>query len=216
MAKVNSGHFIADGSAVNVDVGFVPDLLIAFEGIEETNPSIHFWFRELANTANANGQYGMLLTGSTGVVTKHAAAANGFAEYDTDADGVLVPAPDGDGNTYTSVAGYDATATYTARSTTAVGSVVRPTTRNGYVYECTTASGGASGTEPTWSTTVGGSTTAGSGDVWITRLEQTTNTGAKGFTLGATGSTDSDEWAWTAFKFDKVTPEVDSASQDPV
>ena len=80
--KINGGHFIADGNAVNVDVGFVPDMVIAWEGMEETSPSMHTWFKEQANTANANAQYGLILTGTSGIVTKHAAATNGFISED--------------------------------------------------------------------------------------------------------------------------------------
>lgn len=42
-----------------------------------------------------------------------------------------------------------------------------PTTRNGYYYECTTA-GTTGGSEPTWSTTIGGTTVDGS-VTWTTR-----------------------------------------------
>lgn len=48
-----------------------------------------------------------------------------------------------------------------------VGSTVRPTTFNGYYYECTTA-GTTDSSEPTWNTVLGGTTT--DNDVeWITR-----------------------------------------------
>jgi hypothetical protein len=215
MPKFNSGDFIADGSAVNVEVGFIPDLLIAIEGYEETSPDIHIWMRQRGDSANDNGQYGLIITGTTGVVTKHAAATNGFIAYDTDTDGVRIPAPDGNGEVTTAVVEYADAGTPTARTTSVVGTVVRPSTRTGYVYECTTSSG-AVGTEPTWPTTPGDSVTDASSNVWITREENVENTGAKGFTLGATASTDSDEWSWAAWQADKVSPEVDSASQDPV
>jgi hypothetical protein len=214
--EMTSGSFIADGNAINIDCGFVPDKFVAYSKLEETNPNQYVWYRQRGDTVNGNGQYGITVTGSTGVITLNASAAAGIAAYDTDADGVLIPAPNGNGEVTATVSNYDATATYTARSTTAVGSVIRPTTKNGYVYECTTASGGASGTEPTWSTTVGGTTTAGSGDVWITREESTVNNGAAGVTIGATLSTDTDEWVWDAYHFRKTTAELDSAANDPV
>ena len=214
MLKV-SGHFIADGSAVNVDVGFIPDKVYMLHGLEETNPVEHIFIRELANTGTASGQYG--LQDSGGTKTKLASAAAGFATYDTTAYRAILPAPNGSGERSTSVADYSTTTTYTARSSTALGSVVRPTTHNGFVYECTTASGGAAGTEPSsWGTTVGGTTTAGSGDVWTCRDEKMQWIGVKGFTVGATLSTDTDEWYWEAEKHDSVAPEQDSASYDPV
>jgi hypothetical protein len=217
MKKVG-GHFIADGSAVNIDIGFIPDKFVAWEGMEETNPDMHVWHKEQANTANGNGQYGLLLTGSTGVVTKHAAAANGFAEYDTGADRVLVdsPAP-GVGDVEATVADWAASTTATARSATTIGTIVRPTTKNGYVYECTT--GGTTNDtegEPTWPTTLGDTVTETDGVVWTCREENTVRGGAKGLTLGATGSTDGDEWTWEAELWDRVKPEQDAASYDPV
>jgi hypothetical protein len=215
MPYFNTGDFIADGNAVNVDVGFVPDMLIAIEGYEETSPNIHIWMRQRGDTANDNGQYGLLITGTTGVVTKHAAATNGFIAYDTDSNGVLIPAPDGNGEVPATVVEYADASTPTARSATGVGTVIRPSTRTGYVYECTTSSG-AVGTEPTWPTTPGESVTDASSNVWITREENVVNNGAKGFTLGATASTDSDEWSWSAWRADRVTPEVDAAANDPV
>lgn len=45
-----------------------------------------------------------------------------------------------------------------------VGNFVKPTTANGYVYQCT-SSGTSGGTEPTWGTTIGG-TTADNTAVW--------------------------------------------------
>jgi len=51
--------------------------------------------------------------------------------------------------------------------TPSLGDIVIPTTRNGYYYECTT-SGAVGGTEPTWNTTEGGTTTD-SACTWTTR-----------------------------------------------
>jgi hypothetical protein len=215
MTQYNGGNFIADGSAVNVDVGFIPDTLIGIEGFEETSPNIHIWQRSRGDTANDNGQYGVIITGTTGVVTKHADAANGFIAYDTDSDGVLIPAPDGDGEVPATVVEYADASTPTARTVTGVGTVVRPSTRTSYVYECTTSTG-AVDAEPTWPTTPGESVTDAESNVWITREEHTVNNGAKGFTIGSTLSTDSDEWSWSAFAADKISDEKDAATSDPV
>ena len=54
-----------------------------------------------------------------------------------------------------------------ASTSYSVGDVVRPTTRNGYSYECTTG-GTSGGTEPIWGTTPGGTTSDGT-VVWTCR-----------------------------------------------
>ena len=216
MKKVG-GHLIADGNAINIDIGFVPDKFTAWEGMEETSPSKHIWFKEQANTANANGQYGLLLTGSTGVITKHAAATNGFAEYNTVTLKALLPAPNGNGEVSATIAAafVAGTAQPTARTTAVVGTTLRPSTANGFLYECTT-SAGVYGTEPTtWGTVVGGTTSDGT-NTWTCRTENLKNVGVKGITIGATASTDTDEWTWEAELYDSVAAEKDSATYDPV
>ncbi len=215
MKKVG-GHFIADGNAVNIAIGYVPDKFVAKAKYEETNVATYIWLKELANTANSNGQFGITRPAGGGAVTKMASAAAGIASYDTTSNQVLVPAPNGNGTVQGTVADYNTATTYTARSSTVIGSIIRPTTHNGFVYEMTTASSGAAGTEPTFNTTVGGSTTATSGDIWITREENTVAGGAKGVTIGADISTDTDEWSWEAELWDNVASEQDSASFDPV
>lgn len=217
MKKVG-GHFIANGNAVNIDIGFIPDKFTAWEGMEETNPTRHVWYREQANTANANAQYGIQINGADGVITKHAAATNGFAEYDTGADRVIIesPAP-GVGDVEAAISDWAASTAATARSASAIGTCVRPTTKNGFVYECTgTGTTNDTEGEPTWPTTLGDSVTETDGVIWTCREERTVRGGAKGLTLGATGSTDGDEWTWEAELWDRVKTEQDAASYDPV
>jgi hypothetical protein len=210
--------FIADGSAMNLDFGFIPDHVRAFRKFEETNPDVIEWWKRLADDAD-NGQYGILLTGSTGVVTVNASAAAGIAEYDESlSDKVAIPAPSGEGEVTVTVADYSAATDYSvsgqARSTSQAGTVVRPTTHNGMVYECTVA-GGAGGTEPTWPTTPG-ETVSDDNNTWICREEKVTRGGGKGITIGASLSTDSDEWLVEAESILKSTAGGDSAAADPV
>lgn len=210
--KMNTGSFIADGNEVDVEVGFIPDFVIAFEGQEETNPQVHFWLRERIDAASAEAQFGILDTGGT--KTKHAAAVNGFAPLDEANNQILLPSPNGSGESLSPVPEAYTVArstAATARSTTALGTVLKPSTGNetGYVYECTTAGTGSA--EPaTWPTVPGESITDGT-VIYITREEKVIQGNVKGFTLGATGQDDSDEWTWIAFAADKVTPEVDAA-----
>lgn len=215
--KKHGGELIADGNAINVDVGNIPDKVIATAKAEEANPLIYTWYKERANTVNSNAQFGYLLTGSSGVITKAADAANGIQEYDTSELRAIVSAPGGSGEVSATIAAdFLAGATQpTARSVTVVGTIVRPSTHNGFLYECTT-SAGVYGTEPTtWGTVVGGTTSDGT-NTWTCRDEKLKWIGAKGFTIGATISTDTDEWTWEAEFWDTVAAERDAASYDPV
>ena len=158
--KFNSGQFTADGNAVNVEVGFIPDFVIAFEGLEETNPQMHYWFRSAIDSATADAQFGILDTGGT--KTKHAAAINGFAPLDTLALRLLLPNPAGGADLAASLpdAFVAGTAQPTARTATALGTVTKPSSgnENGLVAECT-ADNGVYGTEPTWPSVAGQSVT---------------------------------------------------------
>jgi len=217
MSKMNSGQFTADGNAVNVDVGFIPDFVIAFEGLEETSPSPHYWFRSAIDSLTADGQFGLLVTGTDGIVTKHAAAVNGFAPLDTEALRVILPNPAGGEDLAAALPdGFVAgTAQPTARTATALGTVTKPSLglENGLIFECTTSTG-VYGTEPTWPTVAGDTVTDDQSNVWTAREEKNENRGIKGFTLGATGQTDTDGWKWVAFGSDKESPDRDMANFD--
>lgn len=210
---------MADGNAVNVDVGFIPDFVIAFEGLEETSPNPHFWFRSAIDALSSDGEFGLLMTGTTGVITKHAAAINGFAPLDTQALRLLLPNPAGGDDLaaalpepYTVARSTAAT----ARTATALGTILKPSLTNsaaklGLVYECITAGTGSA--EPTWPTVVNGRVL--DNDVeYIAREEKNENRGIKGFTLGATGQTDTDGWKWVAFSADKESADRDMANFD--
>jgi len=215
-----SGRFIADGNAINVDIGFEPDYVKLIEGLEDTNPNIYEYFADLEN-AGADGQYGVLLTGSTGVVTVLAGTDAKVATYSGSKKAkVRIPAPDGDGYENANVADYSTSTDYSsagqARTTSQVGTVVRPTTHNGYVYECTVA-GGVGSTEPTWPTTVGETVTdSDSNNTWICRREDVVFDKGGGFTVGSDLSTDDDEWIYVAEQHDRVVNHGDAAAADPI
>jgi len=215
MIKVG-GNLIADGNAINIDIGFVPDKFVAVAKLEETNAVNYEWLKSRGDTANDYGQYGMTRAAGGGALTKLASAAGGFSAYNTVAVKAMIPAPNGNGEVAATIAAdFVAGATApTARSTSVVGTVVRPSVHNGFVYECTVTAG-VYGTEPTWGTVVGETTSDGT-NTWICREEKLKNVGAKGITIGADISTDSDEWTWEAELWDSDAPERDSATYDPV
>ncbi len=215
MTKMNSGQFIADGNEVDVEVGFIPDFVIGFEGLEETNPQMHYWFRSAIDSASADGQFGILDSGGT--KTKHAAAINGFAPLDEIALRLMLPNPAGGDDLAAALpdAFVAGTAQPTARTATALGTVTKPSVgnENGLVAESTTSTG-VYGTEPTWPTRPGDTVTDDQSNVWTMREEKLENRGILGFTLGATGQTGSDEWKWVAFAADKESVDRDMANFD--
>lgn len=213
MSKIVSGKFLASTAEVNVECGFVPDYIEAFSALGGTEIKYE-WFKVLYDyCVAALGRFGFVTDGAPAHV---AAATNGFRPYDTSVESVALPAPDGDGfMKATSIADFDATeAAYTARSVTALGSVVRPTTHNGFVYECTNNVG--AGAEPTWPTKVGDSVTIVGGDTWICREERIVRTGVKGFTVGATICTNGEYWVFKAEKHDRYNDMGDADVENPV
>lgn len=216
--EIVSGKFTASTAAVNVECGFIPDYIEAFSALGGTEIKYE-WFKVLYDYAAAGtGMYGFVTDGAPAHV---AAATNGFIPYDTSIESVLLPAPDADGVVMAPTCiDYNAATTYVARDLSAgveiLGSCVRPTTHNGFVYECVVASGGASGAEPTWLTVVGGRTVAGSGDEWICRHERVARRGVKGFTVGATICTDGEYWVFKAEKHDRYNYMGDADVENPV
>ena len=217
-SKIVSGKFLASTAEVNVECGFVPDYIEAFSALGGTEIKYE-WFKVLYDYCIAAlGRFGFVTDGAPAHV---AAATNGFRPYDTSVESVVLPAPDGDGYVKAaSIADYDDTeAAYTARDLSAgvevLGSVVRPTTHNGFVYECI-VTGGAGVTEPTWPTKVGDTVSDAGVNTWICREERVVRTGVKGFTVGATICTDGEYWVFKAELHDRYNDMGDADVENPV
>ena len=212
MSRLVLRHFEADGLAAILDIGFIPDKVeVTLD--EGTNPDILKWMRRMVDDESV---YGHLITGSSGIVTRVTTAATGIEAYDTVQDGVKVESPvPGRGEVFTTVADWTSavSSAATARSATAVGTIIRPTTHNGYVYECTTA-GTSSGTEPTSYPTVPGETVTDNDVVFTTRNEKIAKIGAKGITIGADVSqnTNGNQIYVEAFKADRDPADIDAGS----
>ena len=213
-----SGTFVADNAiAANIEIGFIPDYLELFD--LTTTLIIYRWYRALAD-AETTGQYGIQDNGA-GALSMCGSAAAGFAAYENgESMRVLIPDPSTGRlepqavNDWTTARATAAT----ARSATAVGTIIRPTTHNGYVYECTTAMTTGGSTEPSWGTVPGETTADGSGGAgrWMCRKENQVKGGGLGFTVGASISTDSDVWAFRAERHDRMGDMGDAADLNPV
>lgn len=214
MSQVLSGCFIADGNALDIDIGFVPDFVEAFE-LTSTAEVVYRFYRCLAE-AETTGQYGLEDDGD-GVISACATADAGFAAYDgSKVPRVLIPSPIDDvlvpalvTGDYTLARSSDAA----ARSATAIGTILRPTTHNGYVYECVTDGTGSA--EPTWPTTPGELIWDGTSR-YVCREENLVKASGQGFTIGATLSVNTDLWAFFAERHDRMGNLGDAADGDPI
>ena len=216
MSQVVSGTFIADGSTLNIDVGFIPDYVEAFE-LTSGPEIIYRWYRCLEDEATS-GRYGLEDSGA-GVITECATAAAGFAAYNGSKNSfVLITDPATDELVPVAVYGeYTTTisSAATARSVTDIGTIIRPSAanHNGYVYECVTAGTGSD--EPTWPTTPGD--TVLDNDVkFICREENIVKGAGMGFAIGATLSVNSDLWVFKAERHDRMGDLGDAADADPI
>jgi len=186
-------RYVEDGNAVNLDFGFIPEYVRVIQNIAGANPDVFEWFKAMEDEATP--QYGILHNGADGVITELTTAATGIIKFDAKYQGVLVADPAGGDDQFAVPTVYATTDDYSSgfavRTTTAIGAIVRPIVRNGFVYELKTGSG-AGTTEPTtWGTTVGGETTDGGSNVFTCRDEKVFTKGAQGITMGATSQTDS-------------------------
>lgn len=200
MDKVCVKRWIEDGSAVIVDCGFLPTFAILIENSGGTNPDIFLYTKQWHDTETL---YALKLTGSTGVVTRMTTAATGMDEYDVKSQGVLVANPAGGDDQFrvptTWAAATDYSSGYTARSATAAGDLVYPPTKNGRVFELTTATGAGTSEPSSWDVAPGETVTDGGSNVFTCREEKVKTKGVQGLTVGATTQTDGQYSTLVAF-----------------
>ncbi len=211
--KKNGGDFIADGNAVDIDIGFIPDYFRALSKFEETNQITYEWWRSRSETNNQNGQFGLVRPSGGGSVVLAADADNGIQELDEANNQVSLPAVLGDGvqpadppDPYTVQRSTDAT----ARSTTALGTILKPSIGNetGYIYECTVAGTGSA--EPTWPDAIGENVTDNS-MVWQRVDVSLQRGGYQGVVIAAALSTNDQEWYYEATQADQSVDHQDTA-----
>lgn len=201
----------------NLDIGFVPDLLILCMMEDTTNPNIILWSERMEHLEDGGDKEGVLLDGSAGGLT-YPADSQGIVEYDTSAMKAMIPAYDGEGLTPATIYGTYAAAkaanlTPTNRATTTIGTVIRPTVANGFVYECQSGAAAMSGlTEPTTWPVVPGETVSDGTITWICRAEHLVKSGHAGVTIAAELQTDSEYAYWFAFKSVQHKDGKDSAN----
>lgn len=181
---------IGSAAAYNLELGFEPNFVEVDLISTATNSVYYRWHgrsqQEHAVCVTDSTEYGVKITeGVTSVCDTVAKGISLYAGSKTQQVLIGSPVPGAD-DVKASVLDWAASTASVARTATAIGTIVRPTTHNGYVYECTTTGTGTT-TEPTWPTTPGETVTeaAGSG-VWTCREENIVAGKGKGITLGAT------------------------------
>ena len=196
MGQIKTGHFEQDGGAVYVPVGYVPNYLLLVDYHTSTNIILYHWWSEMETEEAANAQEGFSVAEG---VTARLADDGGIAAYNSGSEGPTVTA-------WTTAVSTAAT----ARSATAAGTFVKPSTSGtidtgetadrSLIFECITAGTGGS-TEPTWNPAVGGQTVDGS-TVWETVVEPTVRKGYQGFSIAAALMTDGQEAYYLALQAD--------------
>lgn len=178
-------HFVSDGLAAIIDLGFVPDM-VKVHLDDGTNVDIITFFKRMFDD---EGTYGTIMTGTSGITTVAGTAATGISAFDSTLLRQMLPAPSGNGLQGATLAEAYTVArstAATARSTTALGTILKPSINNvaakkGLVFECTTAGTGSA--EPTWPTEAGESVVDNS-VVYIARESIIEDIGVKGIQIG--------------------------------
>ena len=150
MAKINVGHYEADGGIIYLPLGYVPDFIMLVDFHTNTNIIFYYWWERMEDDQATGKQEGISVAEG---ITANLADDAGITAYDT---GSQIP-------TVQSWTQARATAA-TARSATAHGTYIRPTASSDMeqdaIFECVTAGTGGS-TEPTWPKEIDGQVTDG-------------------------------------------------------
>ena len=208
---------ISTATNYNLILGFIPAYVEVL--VCHSVPILYKWWGKImelsAKAIEGSWEYGIkILGGTAGVptITYMIDAEKGISAFDgAKTPMVLIADPSTGKLVPTSIYGdYDITADYnsvgTDRSGTLIGTIVRPITRNGCVYELITKSSNASGAEPTWGTVPGETTEDASNNIWMCRKENIVANKGLGITLGYTLLEDGKEVYVVAYR---AMPEED-------
>ncbi len=215
---IKSGYWkSANAVAANIILGFVPDWLMLYTNVVAA-PILYWWNRAHGASALA-GKYGWT-DASTGAWAACADADNGVIAFNSTGLYAMVLSPIvGIGKKATLVRDYlrltaalDGRAV--ARAATITGTITQPTTKNGYLYECTTVHASDTTVDPTWPKIIGATVTDNEGRVWTCIEHSMVRGGGKGFTFGKTIAVTDEYIHFIAFKTDRDKYLGDAADGD--
>ena len=184
MEDFKCGYFKGNGLDVNIILGWVPDFVIVIADVLTTT-DIHYWQSTACKVGSAT-RYGWITANAQGTDNLEInGTGEGIIDYNTSFPAAVVMSPIvGRGYVKKPINQYAVTTAWVARSATIVGSVIRPTVRNGFLYECTTYLAATGTPEPTWPTVLGGTVTEGtSGNVFTCIEDRQVQGGGQGFTV---------------------------------
>lgn len=201
---------IGGGAAYDMVLGWVPDWIEGFTYNATPDSIVRFrWFGPLsvdnAVIIAGGGIYGWSVDGA--VVAELTADTGFIALNGSKTQRVLVESPKpGVGSLPTAVADWASGTSYSSgeRSATAIGTIVRPPTHNGRVFELTTDTGSGTGEPSSWDVAPGETVTDDGSNIWTCRVENIVAGKGIGVTLGQTLMTDSNTVVLVATKIDDV------------
>ena len=165
MNQIITARFQADGAAVYLPFGFIPDFFLMVDLSTDTNIDFYYWWKWMEDEGASGYQDGVLVNEGA---TDGLASGSGISSYNTASN-----AP--------TVTEWTASASPTAKSGDAHGSYYRPTRTGGKgdydaIFECL-AGTTTDTTEPSWPKDPGGTVTDNNvtwkrvdGDVALTRV----------------------------------------------
>jgi len=192
--RIKTGRFVGDGGLVYLPIGFVPDFFFLLD--HATNALLYYWFEDMEDLEASGSQEGV--KDAAGTKTK-LADDGGIVAYDSGSEGP-------------SIAEWEASTSYTARSATAHGDYVKPTgsgvTEEGdaadtqAIFECVTA-GTSGSSEPAWPVEIGGQVND-NGVYWERVNVAHERLGYQGVRVAAALQTDGNSYYYLALQGEKA------------
>lgn len=196
MNNLRVGHFEADGSLINLPLGFIPDYFQLVDFHTDTNIEIYHWWKRMEEDQASGKQEGFSVKEG---VTANLADAGGITAYDT---GTQAPTVE----EWTQARGSAAVArgasvglagTFIKATVGALNNAGQVTDREA-IFECV-VDGTSAATEPTWPSRIG-ETVLDSSTVWEMVNEAKFRKGYQGVVLAAALTNDGQEAYYLAFK----------------